>query len=106
IFKGTVISDRWILTAAHCINPIIPFKVSKIVETKLHPLHNKSTLENDIALLKLDTPLIFNHLVSPICLPTPSQKIPDDGLAVATGYGKYNENFLSLIQLTRSPEKR
>ncbi|GMT06840.1 hypothetical protein PENTCL1PPCAC_29014, partial [Pristionchus entomophagus] len=37
------------------------------------------------------TALTFNHLVSPICLPNPLQSIPDDGQAVATGFGTTND---------------
>ncbi|GMT07138.1 hypothetical protein PENTCL1PPCAC_29312 [Pristionchus entomophagus] len=105
---GTVLSEIWILTAAHCMTPntrqIVFGGVSRVedlnstdvvrltaVETKIHYLYNNKSHPNDIALLKLETPLSFNDLVSPICLPNVDQSIPNDGQAVATGYGVANE---------------
>lgn len=35
-----------------------------------HPHYNKSTLQHDISLLKLSSPLRYNRYVRPICLPT------------------------------------
>lgn len=40
--------------------------------------------------LKLATPIVFDETAAPICLPNIDQLIPDDGNAVATGFGAYN----------------
>ena len=52
---------------------------------------------NDLAILKLETPLVFNRHVQPACLPDPStissENIED--MAVVSGWGKTRESKLS-----------
>ncbi|GMR57558.1 hypothetical protein PMAYCL1PPCAC_27753, partial [Pristionchus mayeri] len=63
----------------------------KVAQIARHPQFTTVGHGYDIALLKLETPLIFDEHISPICLPNPSQFIPTDGNAVAIGYGTSNE---------------
>lgn len=81
---GSIISDRWILTAAHCIgggttasNTTVhagstdrtDISTGQIIQAQtihVHPGYNSVTLENDIALIYLSQPLQFNHSVVPI----------------------------------------
>ncbi|XP_015745547.2 plasma kallikrein isoform X1 [Python bivittatus] len=86
---GSIISDQWILTAAHCLedipltehwhvysnilkqseitNETTFFKVQKMI---IHPRYEISEAGYDIALLKLDTPMNFSVLQQPVCLPS------------------------------------
>ncbi|GMT36374.1 hypothetical protein PFISCL1PPCAC_27671 [Pristionchus fissidentatus] len=108
---GTVISDRFILTAAHCIPPqsvihvysgIIhgdreePHNTEKKVISRVekaipHPNYNESGYTDDIGILILEEPLLFDNTVFPICLPNKDQSIPDDGQAVVAGFGGSND---------------
>lgn len=80
-----------IITAAHCVTNFTSkyyeihagmlrrYSFSPAVQTVtishvvLHPDYHKSNMTNDIALLKLKSPLIFNRWIRPICLPGPDR---------------------------------
>ncbi|KAJ2507014.1 hypothetical protein IWW47_001305 [Coemansia sp. RSA 2052] len=97
---GSIISDTWILTAAHCIKTatandisvfigqgtysIDPSKAAKVAELHNHPQYNDQTMVNDISLLKLASP-ITNKDAGTIEIDTTNV---GDGVAVsALGWG-------------------
>ncbi|KAJ2747208.1 hypothetical protein GGI20_000729 [Coemansia sp. BCRC 34301] len=97
---GSIISDTWILTAAHCIKTasandvtvyigestynIDPAKGAKVAEVHSHPQYNDQTMVNDISLLKLASP-ITNKNAGTIEIDTTNV---GDGVAVsALGWG-------------------
>lgn len=108
---GSIISDTWVLTAAHCIpykatrgnitvgNHILytdkkldPFSknytISRIVT---HPGWNKYIRWNDISLIKVDQEIDFNDHVQPICLPHRDACINPGSACVVTGWGYTSE---------------
>jgi len=103
---GSIITEDWILIAAHCVEPkLLEPGIPTIIAGKLklkeeknqdeqerkgkliirHPKWDLDTLQNDIALIKLDKPLEFNKHVRPIKLAT-EDKDPQDQLLVS-GWG-------------------
>jgi len=107
---GSIISNRYIVTAAHCVTKgqrvwvhIGDHDKTTSSETnsiriegraKPHPKYNEANYENDIAIIKLDKEINFKDLsgtVTPVCLARKRGDIYEDAEVVVAGWGALSE---------------
>ncbi|XP_046809042.1 trypsin-1 [Lucilia cuprina] len=101
---ATLINDRYALTAAHCVygmdmkgitikllqlnkNSASQGIVRKVAFANMHGLYNPTTLQNDIALLRLDQPVPLLDPIRPVCLPNNANQNFDFKKAIVAGWG-------------------
>lgn len=65
----------------------------------VHSQYDQSISDYDIALLEMETPVLFSELVQPICLPSTSRVFLYGTVCYVTGWGAIKENsmFISWI---------
>lgn len=107
---GTILNDFIVLTAAHCMNQSRHIyvvlgefdtavkdgneAVRQVEKVLIHQKYRPETYHNDIALIKLRTPIPFSRFILPACLPTRdfAEKVlmrEPDGLV--SGFGRLGE---------------
>lgn len=127
---AVLIHRQWLLTAAHC-NPgyfsslriilgehdqrVKEGRVSSVYEKLpimlktekviLHEKYNPYTLDNDLALIKLEEPVKYIKEIQPICLPAHGQNF-DDLEAFVSGWGTLslaNRTLSAVLQIVNVP---
>uniref|UniRef100_A0A452UFI9 Prothrombin n=1 Tax=Ursus maritimus TaxID=29073 RepID=A0A452UFI9_URSMA len=123
---ASLISDRWVLTAAHCLlyppwdknfteNDLLVRigkhsrtryersieKISMLEKIYIHPRYNwRENLDRDIALLRLKKPIAFSNYIHPVCLPdkdTAVRLLRAGYKGRVTGWGNLKEMWTSSV---------
>ncbi|MBN3321672.1 ST14 protein, partial [Atractosteus spatula] len=113
---ASVISSRWLLSAAHCfqdsesirysdpaswkaymgmrvMNAVTSSVVTRLIrQIVIHSQYDQYTSDYDIALLELSAPLFFNEFVQPVCLPANTHSFTSDTSCSVTGWGVLMED--------------
>ncbi|XP_060744494.1 suppressor of tumorigenicity 14 protein homolog [Tachysurus vachellii] len=125
---ASIISNKWLLTAAHCFmtgDPVyretenwmtysgmndqqreentVQMRELKTIIT--HSDYNQMTFDNDIAVLELKEPLEFTSTVHPVCLPSSSHVFPPGMPCWVTGWGALREAGITAFVLQKAMVK-
>ncbi|KAK3919412.1 Serine proteinase stubble [Frankliniella fusca] len=107
---GALLNENWIATAGHCVDDLLTSQIrirvgeydfSSVQEPLphveraaarkvVHPRYNYFTYEFDLALVRMEAPLVFQPHIAPLCLPASDDLLIGEN-ATVTGWGRLSE---------------
>ncbi|KAJ3589988.1 hypothetical protein NHX12_007945 [Muraenolepis orangiensis] len=123
---ATVISQRWLVTAAHCVQDDGKTKYSQpgtweaylglhiqrqpgrtgvrrgLKRVISHPNYNPYTYDKDIALMELESDVPYSDYIQPICMPAPQHVFSPGNSVWITGWGATREGGTAATVLQKA----
>ena len=122
---ATLIDERFVLTAAHCVNNYKPYdlkvrlgewKVSSFDEPRpyvdrnveeiyVHESYTPGPVYNDVAILRLEKPVTLEYHINSLCLPPADYTFSEGTRCVSTGWGKdqFDGNYQAILKKIELP---
>lgn len=120
---GTLISEQFVMTAAHCARPSSLLVLARVrvgtvrlsgdgatevgvAEVIVHPQYRPPAKYNDIALVRTSRAVRLTRLVAPACLPSSGKAAAAAGVATGwghTAHGGHSSDRLMKVALTFVP---
>lgn len=105
---ASLINDKYVVSAAHCLKGFMWFMfrvtfgehdrcdkntrpITRYVTKVVAHNFSLSDLSNDIALLKISSPVTYSHAVRPVCLPKYQGRSYENSIATVSGWGATGE---------------